>query len=506
MDTVNVDTNQSTKPGGAIAEAAAPGVERIDVTAINKTETRSLYKSREPIYPKRVQGTFRKTKAIAMTIMFAIYYGLPWVRWDRGLNAPDQAVLVDFPGRRFYFFFIEIWPQEIYYITGLLILAAIGLFLVTSLFGRVWCGFACPQTVWTDLFLAVERRVEGDRNKRIRLAKAPWTMDKIFKKIIKHSIWLVIAVGTGGAWVLYFHDAPTLFRDLFTLDAPMTAYLFIALLTFFTYLLGGFAREQVCIYMCPWPRIQGAMLDEDTLMVSYEKDRGEPRGPHKKGDTWEGRGHCVSCRQCVVVCPMGIDIRDGAQLECIGCGLCIDACNGIMKKLDLPQNLIAFDTDKNIERRSKGEPTSYSLFRPRTFVYSGVLVLVAAVMLLSLLNRSTLELNIQRDRNPLYVTLSDGGVRNGYTVKILNKTQDARNFRLTHQSEHALEMKIVGTDAQLQDFIVNVESDKLRAVRVFLTKPGDTSPVENIPVTFTVTDIELGTTASYEGTFVGGGK
>ena len=497
-----IDPNPASSSKGS--DQAAPGIDAHDVKAINRGETRELYKSREPIYPKRVRGTYRRVKAVAMTLMFAIYYGLPWLRWDRGEGAPDQAVLVDFPGRRFYFFFIEIWPQEIYYITGLLILAAIGLFLVTSLFGRIWCGFACPQTVWTDLFLAVERRVEGDRNKRIKLARAPWTLSKISKKIVKHSIWILIALCTGGAWVLYFHDAPTLLREILVGQAPLTAYVFIALLTFMTYLLGGFAREQVCIYMCPWPRIQGAMLDEDTLMVSYERDRGEPRGPHKKGETWEGRGHCVDCKQCVVVCPMGIDIRDGAQLECIGCALCVDACNGIMKKLDLEPNLIGFDTDKNIARRTRGEPTSFHIFRPRTFAYVGILIAVAGVMLYGLLNRSVLELNIQRDRNPLFVTLSDGSIRNGYTVKILNKRQGERVFRLDVASSVPMTTKILGFDEADGIPDIDVPQDKLRSLRVFLTKQAGSDTKSSIPVTFTITDIEDGTTADYDAVFIGG--
>ena len=291
-----------------------------------------------------------------------VYYITPWIRWDRGPSAPDQAVLIDFPGRRFYFFFIEIWPQEVYYLTGLLILAAIGLFLVTSVAGRVWCGYTCPQTVWTDLFIFVERLIQGDRAARIRLDKAPWSGNKVLRKAATHVSWLVIAAGTGGAWVFYFADAPTLAVELATFSAPAVAYITIAVLTFTTYLLGGFAREQVCTYMCPWPRIQGGLLDEESLVITYHDDRGEPRGARKKGTEATGLGDCVACNQCVAVCPMGIDIRDGQQLECITCALCIDACNTVMDKVGLPPNLISYDTLANVERVRSGGAARPSAF------------------------------------------------------------------------------------------------------------------------------------------------
>ena len=318
-----------TDPPGKRTEAA-PGIKRSRAPNPTPSTPVSLYKKREQIYPKLAHGLFRNLKWAALIVLLGIYYTVPWIRWDRGPGQPDQAVLIDFENARFYFFFIEIWPQEVYYITLLLILAALGLFLATALFGRVWCGYACPQTIWTDLFIHVERFFEGDRNARIKLDKAPWSLSKIYKKTAKHVVWILIGAFTGGAWILYFHDAPTIARDFFTGHAPATSYIFAALLTFTTYSLAGFMREQVCTYMCPWPRIQAAMIDEEALNVTYRYDRGEPRGPHKKGATWDGRGDCIDCRQCVAVCPVGIDIRDGLQLECIGCALCIDACNEIM--------------------------------------------------------------------------------------------------------------------------------------------------------------------------------
>ena len=281
----------------------AEGVEAFDVDAVNSAAHRAFYKAREPIYPKLVHGFYRRLKWIVMAATLGVYYLLPWVRWERGPGEADQAVLVDFERGRFYFFFIELWPDELYYVTGLLVIAALALFLATALFGRIWCGYTCPQTVWTDLFIVVERWVEGDRNQRMKLAKSAWTADKVRKKIVKHALWLLIGAATGGAWIFYFHDAPTTFPKVFTGEAPFTAYFFLGLLTLTTYLFAGSLREQVCTYMCPWPRIQSALVDAETLQVTYKKDRGEPRGAHRKGETWDGRGDCIDCRQCVAVCP-----------------------------------------------------------------------------------------------------------------------------------------------------------------------------------------------------------
>ena len=273
-------------------------------------------------------------KWAVLFVTLGIYYLLPFVRWDRGPNAPSQAVLIDFPNRRFYFFFIEIWPQEVYYLTGLLILAAMALFLMNAVAGRVWCGYLCPQTVWTDLFQAIERWTEGDRREHLQRDRQPWTIERLARTGTKHFLWLMIAWWTGGAWVLYFADAPTLVKDLATFQAPLVAYVFIGLLTFTTYALAGWMREQVCVYMCPWPRIQAALTDEYALNVTYRYDRGEPRASVKKAaalhEHGQPAGDCIDCLQCVHVCPTGVDIRDGPNLGCIQCGLCIDACDAVM--------------------------------------------------------------------------------------------------------------------------------------------------------------------------------
>ncbi|MCB1538827.1 MAG: cytochrome c oxidase accessory protein CcoG, partial [Alphaproteobacteria bacterium] len=268
------------------------------------------FAKQQKVYPKSIWGRFRRLKWAVLALLLGLYYLAPFVRWDRGPNAPGQAILIDMPHRRAYWFWIEIWPQEVYILTGILIVSAVALFFVTSLFGRVWCGYLCPQTVWTDLYIWVEKQIQGDRNARMRLQEGPWTFERIFKTGLTHLIWLLIALMTGGAFVLYFTDAPTLVQNMLHFDVSTTTLGFILGLTFSTYLMAGFAREQVCTYMCPYARFQSAMFDKDTLIIGYDAKRGEPRGSFKKGASWEGRGHCIDCTQCVQVCPMGIDIRN----------------------------------------------------------------------------------------------------------------------------------------------------------------------------------------------------
>lgn len=495
--TTLIDNN---KPRKKVAE----GVVQSRAVASSPSTPQSLYAKRVKLYPKLAHGFYRNIKWFALFALLAIYYVTPWIRWDRGPDQPSQAVLVDFENARFYFFFIEIWPQEVYYITGLLILAALGLFLATSLFGRVWCGYACPQTIWTDLFIQVEKFFEGDRNARMKLDKAPWTPKKFFKKAAKHISWVVIAGVTGGAWILYFHDAPTIARDFFTGHAPMTSYVFAAMLTFTTYWLAGHMREQVCTYMCPWPRIQAAMIDEEALNVTYRYDRGEPRGAHKKGTSWENRGDCIDCRQCVAVCPVGIDIRDGLQLECIGCSLCIDACNEIMVKVDRPKGLIAFDTDANVQRRLNGEPTRINLIRPRTVIYAVLFIGVGALMLYALLNRVTLDLNVLRDRQPNYVTLSDGSIRNGYTIKILNKATEPRQLRLKSDTLPSPVIRVAG-QAQNDEIILNVPADQTLDFRVTLAEDDIFSLQQKTDFNFILEDLLTGDKATSRAIFISGG-
>ncbi|HEX2592651.1 MAG TPA: cytochrome c oxidase accessory protein CcoG [Rhizomicrobium sp.] len=484
--------------------AAEQKADSAGTNANGKNNEAVFYKSREPIYPKMVKGTFRRLKWIVMAITLGIYYATPWLRWDRGPHAPNQAVLVDLAHERFYFFFIEIWPQEVYYITGLLILAALGIFLAAAMFGRVWCGYACPQTVWTDLFIYVENLIEGDRAARIRLAKAPWTAGKVGKRTAKHLAWLLIGVATGGAWVFYFADAPTLAYTMFTGQGPLAAYAAVAGLTFTTYSLGGLMREQVCTYMCPWPRIQASLTDADTLQVTYRYDRGEPRGPHKKGQPWDSRGHCIDCGQCVAACPMGIDIRNGAQLECINCALCIDACDDVMTRIDLPKGLIGYDTDANIARRIAGQPQRFDFIRPRTVLYGVFFLVVAAVMAYSLSTRATLGLDALRDRNPDFVTLSDGSVRNGYTLKLLNHANATRTFLLDLSGAKPSKVTVIGIEHAVFPVRITVEADRVRSVRLLLTLAPNQLRSETQPLTFTLKDAATGEMQTTGSLFVSG--
>ena len=449
-----------------------------------------LYQKREPIYPKLVHGKFRTFKWAFMAFSLGLYYILPWIRWDRGPNAPDQAVLADFGEGRFYFGPIEIWPQEVYYITGLLVLSGLGLFLVTSLFGRVWCGYACPQTVWTDLYIAVERLFEGDRNKRIKLDRSKWNFNKIWRKTGKHIVWLLIAAATGGALVFYFHDAPSLAYSFFTGHAPTTAYVFVAILTFTTYSLAGTMREQVCTYLCPWPRIQAAMTDEHALNVTYKYDRGEPRGPHKKNETWDNRGDCVDCNACVTACPMGIDIRDGAQLECIHCALCIDACNEIMKKVDRPTGLIGYDTDHNVENRAAGRAEHFTFLRPRVLIYAALITVVSGIMLFGLMTRSTFELNVLKDRTPSYVAEDSSRViRNSYMLKLVNKRGGEKTISLDISGIEGIDVAIVGQDEG--DFDFKVGSDHVDRFRLHVRAPSNILSGDE-QLTIVATDPETG--------------
>ncbi len=468
----------------------ATSVEQHEVKPVNRLADRDLYAKRQKIYPKLAHGRFRSVKWIVMLVTLGIYYALPWIRWHRGPDLPDQAVLLDMAHNRFFFFFLEIWPQEFYYVTGLLVLGALALFLVTSAAGRVWCGYTCPQTVWTDLMITAERFWQGDRNARIRLDKEPWGLPKILKKSMTHLTWLAIGLATGGALVFYFRDAPTLARELITGTAPAIAYLFLGIFALTTYLLGGIAREQVCTYMCPWPRIQGAMTDRHTLLVSYKTARGEPRGPARKGADgvvdWSARGDCIDCKACVVVCPAGIDIRDGSQLECIQCALCIDACDNIMDKIGRPRGLIAYDTVAMQEATAAGRHEALHLVRPRTLLYAGLFCLVGLIMLAAWLHRTVLEINVLHDRNPAFVLMSNGSIRNSYTVKILNKLHEPRTVALGARGLPAARLAVVGAESA-EHSTVRVATDDLLELRVIVTVPAsEVSKLETASVSFSL--------------------
>ncbi|MDO9711289.1 cytochrome c oxidase accessory protein CcoG [Paracraurococcus lichenis] len=475
-----------------------------------------LYASRQKVYPKAVRGRVRLAKWLILALCLGLYYTVPLIRWDRGPDLPNQAVLVDLSHGRLFFFWFEIWPQEVYYLTGLLMLGAIGLFAATSLFGRVWCGFACPQTVWTDLFMLVERRIQGDRNARMKLDLQPWTGEWLRKKALTHAVWLGIAMATGGAWIMYFDDALDLTPRFFTGRASLENYVFFGLFTATTYLLAGWAREQVCTYMCPWPRFQAAMLDENSLVVTYRAWRGEPRGKAKA----QGIGDCVDCRACVHVCPTGIDIRDGQQMECIGCGLCIDACDDVMGRLGRPQGLVAFETLVNLaaseaaakpvapgpQRQACGMQARKPLriLRPRTLVYAGVLGLVVAVMAGAWLLRETTSLAVIRDRAPIFVRLADGGTRNAYTLKVGDKTRGIETYSLVLDGPAGLQMTV--QDAEYDPAgqpVLFTRPDGITQWRVLVAAPRGLRLPESVPVTFRLVDARGHTEVRTASVFLG---
>lgn len=492
-------SSDAQAPGKAVSARSGGGV-----PAPVPAERESLYADREKIHPRKIDGRWRRIKWWVVTTLLGLYYIGPWLRWNRGPGAPDQALLVDMPGRRAYFFWIEIWPQEVYYLTGLLIMGAVGLFLVTAWFGRVWCGFTCPQTVWTDLFMWVERLVEGDRNARIRLDKAPFSLEKLRKRAVKHLAWLGIAFLTGGAWILYFNDAPSTVRAFFTGEAGPAIYGFTALFTATTYLLAGWAREQVCIYMCPWPRFQSAMFDEDSLIVTYEAWRGEPRGGARRGQAFEGRGHCVDCGMCWQVCPTGVDIRKGQQMACIGCALCVDACNTIMDRFGLPGELITYDSINNQLARAHGKPTRIRLIRARTIAYGAVLAIVVAGMIISLSTRSRLEINLVADRQPLYVRLSDGSIRNGYALKILNMKREEKQFLVATNGLGGAEIVVTGLHPEPAPAVtLTVPPDEVGAFRIFVKAPLQAVTAKQTSYDLVLTDLATRETVVHRAIFNG---
>jgi cytochrome c oxidase accessory protein FixG len=487
------------------AQAHSDAIGRIDVEPVNSKRRRPLYQARVKIFPKRADGFYRRLKWWVMAVTLAIYWITPWIRWARGPEAPDQAVLVDLAHRRFYFFFIDIWPQEFYYVAGLLIMAGLGLFLVTSVLGRAWCGYTCPQTVWTDLYIAVEHFIEGDRNQRMRLDKTPPGFEKVRKRATVYLLWLLIAIATGGAWIFYFADAPTLLREFVTLQAAPVAYITVGVLAATTFIFAGFMREQVCTYMCPWPRIQGAMLDEDSLTVTYNSWRGEPRsrGQKKARAVGLATGDCIDCNACVAVCPMGIDIRDGNQLECISCALCIDACDDIMGKVGKRAGLISYTTLRDFNAHAAAakqdgceaasavqRPVGVShIVRPRTVLYFGLWSLIGLAMLVMLGVRDRLDVNVLPDRNPLFVTLSDGAIRNGYTLKILNMEPRPRRFLVTLEGLPDATLWLAGEEAGgRRSLEIGVDPDRLREIKVFVSQPRDQVSSGSSPFAFHVSD------------------
>lgn len=379
-----------------------------------------LYQRRIPVYPRSVKGRSRTVKYGVLILAYGVYFLLPWLRWERA-NAPDQAVIFDIPGRHFYIFDLVVQPQDIFWLAGFLIIAALLLFFVTGIAGRVFCGYFCFQTLWTDVFMLIERRIQGERPARMRLDKAPWNGEKVLKKGVTWAAWLAVAFATGLTFTLYWGDAPTLVARMVRGEAPFAAYATTFFLTATTFVMAGLAREQVCTYMCPYARFQSAMFDDDTLIVAYDERRGEQRHRIAKGlktreeRKAQGVGDCIECGFCVQVCPTGIDIRNGLQLQCIACGLCADACDTIMDNLNWPRGLIRYASQNSLE----GKKTR--IIKPKTLGYGTVLIAAVALLAWSIATSAYYNVAVAQVRQPLYVTMADGSIQNTYEIKLNNK-------------------------------------------------------------------------------------
>jgi cytochrome c oxidase accessory protein FixG len=421
------------------------------------SETVNMYQKREKIYVREVEGLFQKIRTWSLWALMLGYFGTAWLDWgDR------QAVLFDLPARQFHIFNVTFWPQDFMLLSWALIICAFGLFTITNFAGRVWCGYTCPQSAWSFIFMWIEERAEGSRNARIKLDKEPLSATKVRKKAIKHIGWLIVAFWTGVTFVGYFTPIRELVPDLFTFgDIGSWGLFWIGFFTVATYVNAGWMREQVCIYMCPYARFQSVMYDTDTLAVSYDFNRGEPRGKRSKKAKAEGDtnqlGDCVDCSLCVQVCPTGIDIRDGLQYQCIGCALCIDACDSIMEKLDKPKGLIRYTTENELE----GKKTH--ILRPRLFGYAAALIIMIGGLGYSIVSRTPFELDIERDRGRLYQLTVNDTIQNAYTLKLMNMSQEAHTYilsvegldglRLLGNTEYSLDVN------QLHETTINLEID-----------------------------------------------
>lgn len=403
----------------------------IPITPVPSTpdagELQGLYVSEKKVYPRSISGVFSRWRWFVVALTQLVFYGLPWLQWGE-----RQAVLFDLAARRFYVFGYVLYPQDFIYLTGLLVISALSLFLFTAVAGRLWCGFACPQTVYTEVFLWIERRVEGDRQARMRLDAAPPSAAKVGRKAAKHALWIALSLWTGFTFVGYFTPVQVLWAEAFTLSFGPWEWFWVNFYALATYGNAGFLREQVCKYMCPYARFQSAMFDRDTLIVSYDSGRGEPRGSRgRKADPAAlGLGSCIDCTMCVQVCPTGIDIRDGLQYECIGCGACIDACDTVMDKMAYPRGLVRFTTQNALAGGWAASDILHRVLRPRVFVYAALLAALAVLVLGSLALRTPLKVDVVRDRASLARIVAGGRLENVYRLQVMNATEQPQRYRV----------------------------------------------------------------------------
>ncbi|PIW48274.1 MAG: cytochrome c oxidase accessory protein CcoG [Zetaproteobacteria bacterium CG12_big_fil_rev_8_21_14_0_65_54_13] len=441
----------------------------------------------ETIHAKRMPGRFRSLKWYASTL-WILYMITPYFRWEG-----HQAILFDIPKRQFHLFSTTLWPQDIWMLSLVLILLAMTLFGLTAVIGRVWCGYFCFQTVWTDWFTWLEDKIEGNPVQRRKLDAAPWNARKIRLKLFKHTLWLLISIVTGVTFAAYFTDAFALWHSYLTLDAPMVAWVVLAAFIFGTYVFAGFMREQVCFWLCPYARIQSVMVDKDTELPTYDVARGEPRGK-VRGAGSESRGDCIDCKLCVGVCPTGVDIREGMQEGCITCGMCIDACDSIMGKVDRPRGLIRYASEKVMA----GEVLPPLFKRPRVIAYSTIFLLAVAGIVYGMTHIPPVELSVVHARQPLFIQMGNGTVQNKYTIKALNKTPAELHFKLTVEGVDGI--KIVG---EAGNGIV-LEAGKMIPFHLFLAAEPGVLKGKKMPIHFVLESLESPVIRmEYESVFIG---
>jgi cytochrome c oxidase accessory protein FixG len=435
----------------------------------------SLYQATQKIYPRSVQGIFAKWRWFMVVLTQLVFYGLPWIEWGQ-----RQAVLFDLGARRFYIFGLVLYPQDFIYLTAILVISAFSLFLFTAVAGRLWCGYACPQTVYSEIFMWVEHKIEGDRSARMRLDGEKMSLEKLVKKTYKHIVWLGLSIWTGFTFVGYFTPIKELGMEFFLGNMGSWEIFWVFFYSFATYGNAGFMREQVCKYMCPYARFQSAMFDKDTLIVTYDAERGEPRGARsKKADPAAlGLGACVDCTLCVQVCPTGIDIRQGLQYECIGCGACADVCDTVMDKVGYPRGLVKYSTEHAMKNKWTKEQTLRHVFRPRVILYLGILALVIVALLVSLGLRKPFKVDVVRDRASLARIVAGGKIENVYRLQIMNAAEKPMNYHLSVEGLRGLEL------ATERDVLIKSTESRWVSVRVQL--PYDAAEPGSHPIEFDI--------------------
>ncbi|WP_259659900.1 cytochrome c oxidase accessory protein CcoG [Zwartia hollandica] len=471
------------KAGSTGADAVEPlawrplgATDRVDDA---DTVEQTLVDIRQKIYARSVLGWFARWRIALVVLTQALFYGLPWVNWN-----DRQAVLFDLGARKFYIFGMVLWPQDVIYLTLLLIISALGLFLFTAVAGRLFCGYACPQTVYTEIFMWIERRIEGDRIARIRLDESSLSLHKVRVKTIKHLLWLVVAVWTGFSFIGYFAPIRGLMADLMAFALGPWQWFWLLFYSFATWGNAGFLREQVCKYMCPYARFQSVMVDRDTLVVTYDKARGDPRGARSKKVDYkaQGLGDCVDCSICVQVCPTGIDIRDGLQYMCIGCGACVDACNEVMNKLEYPTGLIRYTSERALQEKLTAKDVRRHLLRPRVLIYSVLMLLLVSVFIAALATRTTLRVDVIRDRGMLGREVAGSLIENVYRLQMLNASEDALHLTLSVEGAPGLALKIV--DGAVSSTTLEMASASNRIVAVVVRAPAGTMASGPHSITF----------------------